>query len=66
MASNCIYFSNIIYIKLKLQLKASKIKLYKILIKILVCYGAEIKTLSKADTNKLKIFDRKLVQKNKF
>jgi len=38
-------------------------KLYKTLIRPIVCHEAEIWSLSKADANRLKIFERRLVRK---
>jgi hypothetical protein len=64
MTGNCVYLVTIIIIKSKLQSKATKMKLYKTLIRSLVCYGAVTWTLSKSDANRLHIYKRKVVQNN--
>jgi len=63
MARNYAYFANISLFLSKLLLKALKMKLYKTLIKLVLCYRTETWALSNADSNKLKIFERKVVRK---
>jgi hypothetical protein len=63
MAGNRAYFANITLLKSKLLSKTTKMKLYKTIIRSVVCYGAETWTWSKADFNSLMIFERKTIRK---
>jgi len=56
------YFANITFLKSKLLSRAIKMKLYKTLIRPVICYGAETWILSKTDSNRLKIFERKVAR----
>lgn len=63
IAGNRKYFANIKLLQSKLLFKATKMMLYKTLIRPLVCDGAKSWVLSKINNYILKIFERKIVQK---
>jgi hypothetical protein len=50
-------------LKTTLLSKHSKVKLYKTLIGPVVTYGAETWTMSAADENVLRVFERKVVRR---
>lgn len=59
MASSRAYYANITLFQSNLLSKITKMKLYKTLIRLVACYGVKTWTLLKADTNCLKIFEKK-------
>jgi hypothetical protein len=59
---NYLYFKNK-YIGYTLLSRRSKVKLYKTLIRPVVTYGAETRTMSAADENALRVFEREVVRR---
>ena len=63
MAGNRAYFANIKLITSRSISRATKMKIYKSLIRTVVTYGSETWNLSASDANKLRIFERKVIRK---
>lgn len=63
MAANRAYFANLRLLKSKLLSRATKLRLYKSLIRPVVTYGAETWYLSQNDCRKLAVFERKVVRR---
>jgi hypothetical protein len=63
MAGNRAYFANMKPLKSTLMSRHSKVKLYKTFIRPVVTCGAETWTMSTADENSLRVFERKVVRR---
>ena len=63
LAGNRTYFAAINLFKSRLLSRATKIKLYKTLIRPVVSYGAETWTLMKKEEQALLIFERKIFRR---
>ena len=63
LVGNRAYFANIKLFTSRLLSRATKFRLYKTLIRPVVCYGAETWTLSEMNSNKLRIFERRIVRR---
>lgn len=63
MAGNRAYFAQIKLIKSKLLYRQTKIHLYKTLIRPIVTYGSETWTMTDADVNALRVFERKIYRR---
>jgi len=61
--ANRTYFAAIIFFRNRLLSRATKIRLYKTLIRPLVTYGAETWTMTKKEEEALLIFERKIFRK---
>ena len=63
MAGNRAYNANIKLITSRSLSRATKLKLYKTLIRPVVTYGTETWNISVSDANKLRIFERKIIRR---
>jgi hypothetical protein len=63
MAGNSDYYANMKLFRSTLLSRHTKLKLYKTLIRPVVTYGAEEWTMTLADENSLRIFERKVLRK---
>ena len=63
MAGNRTYFAPIILFRNRLLSRATKIRLYKTLIRPVVAYGAETWTMAKKEEQALLIFERKIFRR---
>jgi hypothetical protein len=63
LAGNRAYFANMELLKSTQLSRYSKVQLYKTLIRPVVTYGAETWTISAADENDLRVFERKAVRR---
>jgi hypothetical protein len=63
LAGNRAYFANIKLLKSTELSRYSKVQLYKTVIRPVVTYGAETWTMSAADENDLRVFERKAVRR---
>ena len=63
MMGNRAYFSHLKLFKSNILSKQTKMKLYKILIRPIVTYGAETWTIKLADEQHLRVFERKIIHR---
>jgi hypothetical protein len=63
LADNRIYFATICLFRSRLLSRATKILLYKTLIRPVVFYGAEAWTMTKKDEQALLVFERKIFRR---
>jgi hypothetical protein len=63
LAGNRAYFANMKLLKSTQLSRYSKVQIYKILIRPVVTYGAETWTMSAAEENDLRVFERKAVRR---
>ena len=63
MAGNRTYFAAISLFRNRLLSRATKIRLYKTLVRPIVAYGAETWTMTKKEAQALLIFERKIFRR---
>jgi hypothetical protein len=62
-AGNKAYYANLQMLKSKIRSRRSKLQIYKTLIRPVVTYGAETWTLTTAEENALRRFERRVLRK---
>jgi hypothetical protein len=63
MAENRVYFAFIKLFRSRLMSKDTKVKLYKALIRPVVTYGAQARTLRTVDEQTLRVLERKVLRR---
>jgi hypothetical protein len=63
MSGNRAYFARVKLLNSTILSRHSKVKLYRTLIRPIVTYGSETWTMSAADENALRIFERKILRR---